>query len=308
MKRITVKMSKVIPAFGILIALLFCVPVFASDSDVVLPSGEQNSSRDVKNITRQLQKTGTVTLEKGGTYYFASPIKLEDGLKKNITINANGTTVIAKKDIITNIPKKKNYSDINHITIDGGTWKAASGAGYKGSSFAFLHGSDIVLKNMNVTHTNYDGHAFEFIACKNVTMDRITISPRGKKNKSFEAMVQIDIATNATAPRLKGTGLVNGAICKNVTVTHSKIKGNRTITTGWAYKDAKWKNKAHTGITITNNTLTSSHGEGLALTNVKNATISHNTILSKYNKTSKVKSCGVHILTMGKIKNTKYIM
>ena len=66
--------------------------------------------------------------------------------------------------------KKSNYSDVKNITIKGGTWSFKNKTGFKGSSIRFAHASKMKFYNMTLKHTNYDGHCFEFIACKDVTM------------------------------------------------------------------------------------------------------------------------------------------
>lgn len=275
----------------------------AFDPGVVYPSGDGGRS-DIYNVENAMAESDTITFLKGETYYLAWPIHIMSGK----TINANGATIICENGVIDQTHlKSANYSNIKNVTINGGTWKYSSSGGYTGTSFGFVHGYNITLKNMNILHTSYNGHAVEFVACNKVVMDNVKIVPQGTKRKSLEAMVQIDIATKATYPRLKeNEKLANGATCKNVTIKNCNITGNRALATGYAYKDKKYLNKSHQSITIKNNKLTSWNAEGIFLPNTKKATITGNTIVSKCKKKGEVKSAGLHILQVGKIKKSTF--
>ena len=270
---------------------------------VVYPSGEK-SRADIYSVKDAMAESDTITFLKGETYYLAWPIHIVSGK----TINANGATIICEKGAIDQQSlRSAGYSNIKNVTINGGTWKYKTASGYTGTSFGFVHGYNINLKNMTLKNTNYNGHAIEFVACKKVLMDNVKVIPLGKKKKSLEAMVQIDIATKATYPRLKENAkLANGATCSNVIIKNCDITGNRALATGYAYKDKKYLNKCHKAVTIKNNKLTSYNAEGIFLPNTKKATITGNTIISKCSKTSVVKSAGLHILQVGKIKKSTF--
>ena len=275
------------------------------DPGVVRASGEKDRS-DIDSFERAMAVSDVITFEKGKTYYLAWPMHIVS----DKTINATGATIICEKGALDQeYLRRGDYSNIMNVTINGGTWKYNYSGGYKGTTFGFVHGQNIKLKNMTIQHTSYDGHAVEFVACKNVLMDGVKIIPQGKKRKSEESMVQIDVATKATYPRLKDNPkLANGAICKNVTIQNCTITGNRALASGYAYKDKKYVNKCHKSITIKNNKLTSWNAEGVFLANAKNATITGNTIISKCKKKNENKSVGLHLLSVGKIKKATFVV
>gem|GEM_PF-336859 len=276
-----------------------------SDPGLVEASGQRDRT-DIDHIERAMAVSNTITLQSGKTYYLKWPIHIVS----NKTINAAGATIICEKGALDQYQlKSANFSNIKNVTINGGTWKYTSASGYKGTSFGFVHGQNLKLKNMTIQHASYDGHAVEFVACKNVLMDGVKVIPLGTKRKSEESMVQIDVATKATYPRLKeNPKLANGACCQNVTIQNCTISGNRALATGYAYKDKKFVNKYHTNIKVLNNKLTSWNGEGFFLVNTKKATITGNTIISKCTKKSKNQSVGLHILQVGKVKKSKFVI
>jgi hypothetical protein len=247
-----------------------------------------------------------ITFEKGKTYYLKWPMHMVSGK----TINATGATIVCEKNVLDQQTfRKGGYENIKNVTINGGTWKYKSSKGFGKTSFSFVHGQNIKMKNMTIQHASYDGHAFEFVACKNVLMDNVKIIPLGTKRKSEEAMVQIDIATLATYPRLsEKKSLANGATCKNVTIQNCTISGNRALASGYSYKDKKYVNKCHQNITIRNNTLTSWNAEGVFLANAQSATITGNTIISKCKRKNENKSTGLHLLSVGKIKKATFVV
>ena len=301
----TIRTHSVITLVIIFVLALAFMCSFAEDAcaktKTVKPSGKKDST-DVKRIHSALKKYSVVKLKKGKKYYLASPIHV----KSNRTIDATGAVIKCKHNILYQDIKKTNYGSLKNFTIKGGVWKSTSKAGFKGSSIAFIHAQNIKVIGMKIKNTNYNGHALEFVACKDVLVDGVKITPKGAARKSQEAMVQFDIATGATYPRLKGTKRANGAICKNITMTGCTVKGNRAVATGYAYKDSKYLNKAHTNIKLNKNTLTSVNAEGAFLVNVKSATVTGNKITSKYKSTSSDKGTGLHILSVGKITDTNY--
>lgn len=290
-----------------LIAMVFLlVMVFAFTSSVsaagtvtVKPSGKKNNT-DIKRIKKAMKSNSVIVLKKGKKYYLASPIHI----KSNKTIIADGAVITAKKDVITTDLKRKNYENVKNVTISGGVWKSSKKGGFKGTSLRFVHSSDITLKNMTIKHPSFNGHAVELVACKNVVLDKLKIMPKGKANKSLESMVQIDIATKATYPRLKGTGLRNGEVCRNVLVSNCSIKGNRAVASGYDYKHEGFLNKFHENIRITGNTLISTNAEGIFLANAKHALVKNNYIESRLKKYSSDKAIGLHYLVIGNNANT----
>ena len=294
---------------SLLLSLFIVTLIFAffyASTDVVnaktiKPSGKKDTT-DAKRIIKALKKYKTVTLKKGKKYYLASPIKA----RSNRTIIATGAVIKCKKNILYQGIKKTNYGSLKNFKIKGGVWKATTKAGFKGSTIAFVHAQGITLENMTIKNTNYDGHALEFVACKNVHLSKVKVIPQGTARKTQEAQVQFDIATVATYPRLKGTGKANGAICKNVTMENCTVKGNRAVATGYAYKDSKYLNRAHTGITLKNNTLTGMNAEGVFLVNTKSAVVEGNKITSNYTTSSSDKAIGLHIINIGDIANSNH--
>ena len=284
-------------------ALLLLLPSVPGFAGTVKPSGTKGYA-DCGNITAELARSGSVTLVPGKTYYLSSPIHA----KSHQHIEAEGATIVAKQNLILNDPTKASYKALTDFSIHGGTWICEDKKnGYKGTSIKFAHASKLSFTNMVIRHTNYSGHALEFVACKDVTVDGCTISALGSPGANAEEMVQIDIATDSTAPFLKSLKLNNGACCRNVTVSDCTISGNRALVTGWAYTDKRYQNRYHTNIVIRDNRLTSRNREGLTLMNVKNAVVTGNTILSRYNKISDAKSSGVQCLLMGVIPNAALV-
>lgn len=300
----TAELKRIFLLLLVIMTLIFAF-LYAStevvDAKTIKPSGKKDAT-DTKRILNALKKYKTVTLKKGKKYYLASPIKA----KSNRTIIATGAVIKCKKNILYQGIKKTNYGSLKNFKIKGGVWKATTKAGFKGSTIAFVHAQGITLENMTIKNTNYNGHALEFVACKNVRLSKVKVIPLGAARKSQEAQVQFDIATVATYPRLKGTGKANGAICKNITMEKCTVKGNRAVATGYAYKDSKYLNKAHTGITLKNNTLTGVNAEGVFLVNTRNAVVEGNKIISKYTVSDSDKAIGLHIINIGNITSSNH--
>ena len=297
------KFAKRIYPIAVLVMLVLTISMLSSGSVYALgksvtvkPSGKKNGA-DVGRITKALKKYKTVKLKKGKTYYLPSPIHI----KSNRTIDATGATIICTKSIFVPDLKKAGYANIKNVTIRGGLWKSKKSTGYKGTSFCFVHASGITLENMTIEHTNYNGHAIELVACKDVKISGVTISPRGTPGTSMESMLQIDIATSKTYPRLKKAKLSNGATCHNVIVKNCDITGNRAIASGYSYD---YLQNVHTNIQLLNNKFYSKRGEGISFINAKNVVIKGNTVISYSTKLSEIKSTGLHYLIAGNIKNT----
>lgn len=275
----------------------------ASSSVTVKPSGKTDNT-DVKRITNALKKYKTVKLKKGKKYYLATPIHA----RNNRTLVANGATIVAKSDIIACDLKKANYSNIVNFTIKGGTWKSKSKTGFKGTSIRFVHGANIKLINMTIKHPNYNGHAIELVACKDVLVDNVKIVPQGAAKKSAETMLQIDIATTANYPSFKNkASLSNGAVCENVVIQNCTITGNKAIAAGFDKGNKQGCiDSAHTDIQILNNKLIGKNAEALFLPNVKNAVVRGNYIESGLNDSSD-NAIGCHFLVAGSIADTSFV-
>lgn len=280
-------------------------PSYAAVSNktkVVAPSGKKDNT-DYKNITSALKKYKTVKLKKGKKYYLSSPILLRSDRK----IVATGATIVAKKGIMYSPLKKGGYSNLKNITVKGGTWKSSAKNGFSKTSIGVVHGTNIKFTDMVIKAPNYSGHAFEFVGCQNVTVDNVKIQPvAANKGANQETMIQIDIAVDATYPAFKGTKFGDGTTCKNVVIRNSTIRGNRGIATGYSYKDDKYINKVHTGVTLENNTITAYGGEGVFLVGAKDAVVRNNTIVSNYTASTSDKATGLHILGVGNEPNTKF--
>ena len=86
--------------------------------------------------------------------------------------------------------------------------------------------------------------------------------------------------------------------------THKKmqyfeVEGNRGICANYAAKDTKYRNKFHSNIVMENCKITGACSEGLALFNVKSATVKNNKIISKNPKIAD-RAVGLHIGLFGK--------
>lgn len=284
--------------------MLFMLFVFVMaplkvEAAVIVPaSGDLTGKTDYKNITNALEEDSEVILEKNKTYYLKGTL----WVKSNQSITATGATIISKTGVFRNKPTKTNYKSIANFTVDGGTWKNVSKAGYKKSMIQFSHSQNITIKNATV-YCNYQGHAIELVACKNVTVDNCVLKPLGKCPKnSVEEQLQIDIATPVTAPTVGNYGkkFVRGQTCQNITVSNCKITGGRGVCANFASKEKKYQTKFHKNIVLRNNTITGISAEGVALFNVCGATVEDNVIVSKSKRTNTAYSVGLHIAMFGK--------
>ena len=301
--RINIKKS-LLGAGLILAAVLFLRKSETVRAGVV----EANGSTDAYNIQKELNKTGRVTLEKGGTY------RLHDSLVlgSNMSIEAEGATIICEKPIAFNIPEKTDYKAAADISINGGIWKSEA-EGYYASSFKFTHACNIKLTNMKIRAANLSGHSIELVACKNVVIDNCDIAGLGSSDSMTEEAVQLDIASFVTAPFLRGIPfradladkLYNKAGCKNITIKNSKIAGNRGVVANHTKNDGDAINSIHENITLTGNNITGLKGEGVALFNTKSATVKNNIIKSLRKGKSDAYTVGLHISTFSNDKALK---
>ena len=269
---------------------------------------EANGSTDAYNIQKELNKTGRVTLEKGGTYRLYDSLVLGS----NMSIEAEGATIICEKPIAFNIPEKTDYKAAADISINGGTWKSEAD-GYYASSFKFTHASNIKLTNMKIRAANLSGHSIELVACKNVVIDNCDIAGLGSSDSLTEEAVQLDIASSVTAPFLQGVPfrtdladkLYNKAGCKNITIKNSRIVGNRGVAANHTKNDGDAINSIHENITLTGNNITGLKGEGVVLFNAKSAIVKNNKIRSLRKGKSDAYTVGLHITTFSNDKALK---
>lgn len=264
-----------------------------------------NGSTDSYNIQQELNETGSVTLEEGSTYRLYDSLVLGS----NMSIEAEGATIICEKPIAFNIPEKTGYKAATNISINGGTWKSEAD-GYYASSFKFTHSSKIKLTNMKIRAANLSGHSIELVACKDVVIDNCDIAGLGSSESMTEEAVQLDIASSVTAPFLKGISfrtdlantLYNKAGCKNIIIKNSKIVGNRGVVANHTKNDGDAINSIHENITLTGNDITGLKGEGVVLFNTKSAIVKNNKIKSLRKGMADAYTVGLHITTFSKDK------
>ena len=267
-----------------------------------------NGSTDTYNIQKELNETGSATLEKGATYRLYDSLVLGS----NMSIEAEGATIICEKPIAFNIPEKTGYKAAADISINGGTWKSEAD-GYYASSFKFTHASNIKLTNMKIRAANLSGHSIELVACKNVVIDNCDIAGLGSSDSLTEEAVQLDIASSVTVPFLQGVPfrtdladkLYNKAGCKNITIKNSRIVGNRGVAANHTKNDGDAINSIHENITLTGNNITGLKGEGVVLFNAKSAIVKNNKIRSLRKGRSDAYTVGLHITTFSNDKALK---
>ena len=298
------KIKNILLCGGIMLMAALCVgkPDSVKAAVVVEASGVD----DTANIQQELDTMGVAILKKGSTYRLNKSIILRD----NMTIKAEGATIICERPIAYNIPETTNYSALSNVTIIGGTWKSEY-SGYTGSSFKFTHASNITLKNMKIRSANAVGHSLEFVACRNVTIIKCDIACIGESDSKTEEAIQLDVASSATAPYLNGApfktelakSLWNNAGCKNVTIKDCKIVGNRGVVANYTDKAGKAISAIHDNIVLKNNEITGLKGEGVALFNTKIATVSNNKIKSLRKGKADAYTVGLHVANFSKNKD-----
>ena len=137
------KIKNILLCGGIMLMAALCVG--KTDSVKAAVVVEASGVDDTANIQQELDTMGVAILKKGSTYRLNKSIILRD----NMTIKAEGATIISEKPIAFNIPETSGYNALSNVTIIGGTWKS-EGSGYKGSSFKFTHANNITLKNLSL--------------------------------------------------------------------------------------------------------------------------------------------------------------
>lgn len=305
MRIVRVNIKKSLLGTGLILAAV----LFLRKSETVKAGVvEANGSTDAYNIQQELNKTGRVTLEKGGTYRLYDSLVLGS----NMSIEAEGATIICEKPIAFNIPEKTDYKAAADIGINGGIWKSEA-EGYYASSFKFTHASNIRLTNMKIRAANLSGHSIELVACKDVIIDNCDIAGLGSSESMTEEAVQLDIASSVTAPFLQGVPfrtdladkLYNKAGCKNITIKNSRIVGNRGVAANHTKNDGDAINSIHENIILIGNKITGLKGEGVVLFNTKSATVKNNKIESLRKGRSDAYTVGLHITTFSNDKALK---
>lgn len=284
-------------ALGLAVAAASAVPQGAQAESVTVEPGHNDRAA----IQSVLDDGNDAVLVSGGEYHLNGNLYVKSGT----SITATGATVYCKNGAFrSKVEKGKyRYNSLKTFTATGGTWKNESPKGYTASMVQFTHASNITIENAYV-EANYEGHAVEFIACKNVNVVNCTLKGVGTpKKNSVEEQLQIDIAAPNTAPTIKsayGSKAVKGQTCRNVTVKNCTITGCRALTTNYS-RLAKYRNKFHKNITITGCKLTGVKSEALALFNVLGkVTVKNNTIVSKSGRTGTAYSVGLHAALCGK--------
>ncbi len=267
---------------------------------VAEPTGDQEGKEDYRIIRDILEKDGEVQLRSGETYYIVKPILLGSNQK----ISAKGATIICLQGAFRNdVPTKDQYQSVKNVTVDGGTWKNIDKNGLRGSMIQFAHGQKITIKNLEVS-CNYEGHAIELIADKDVVVDNCTVIPLGSYSQGCrEEQIQIDVAAPKTAPKVAAGGqhLVQGQTCENITVQNCTVSGARGICANFTKtENGKFLNKFHKNIVIKNNVITGENAEALALFNVIGATVQGNRIINYDRNAGESYSVGLHIAMFGK--------
>ena len=301
LKRISVVAAGAFVAFLLAVAL----PMTAQAETVNLaPAGADDASDDTYAIQAAIDNGDKLVLQSGATYYIHSNIKVKSGT----SIIATGATIIStatescgfRNDVQLG---KYNYNSCVGVKIKGGTWKHQDKDGYKHSTIQFTHASNITLDGVTA-EASYEGHAAEFIACKNVKILNCKFIGIGSYPKSCrEEQLQFDVAGAKTAPTVKsnfGAAATKGQTCQNITVKNSTITGCRGMTTNFEPGTSN-VNKFHKNITVTGCKITGLNAEGLALFNVLGkVNVSKNTIISKCKRTGVADSVGCHLSMFGK--------
>ncbi len=275
---------------------------YDAEGQIIFHPDSKNAHNNVLALNELCRgsKEKTIVISDGTTVKVDAVIYLGS----NTTIKADGATIIQTidgKGILANDVTKSNYGSIENVTIQGGTWKNAKNK-HIASMMRFAHGQNMTIDKVTVI-TNYEGHAVELIAMKNVTVRNSTLKAEGKARKdSVEEALQIDIATPLTAPgiaRAYGKKFTNGETCKNIKVLDNTITGGRGICANFASREKKYINKFHDNITIIGNKVTGKSAEGVALFNTLNSTVRNNTIVSNSSRKKETYSIGLNIFIIG---------
>ena len=248
-----------------------------------------------------------MTFKAGEEYTLPYAIKIPQG--RNITINAEGATIIIQKGAIANADFSiGGYGAVSGLTVNGGTWKSADGNGGTTSAFKIAQGQNITLKNMTIECASAGNHSVELIACKNVLVENCKITPVGSSSGK-EEQLQIDLASPATAGTVLTGAALDGSTCQNVRIVNCEVTGNRGIGVNADVKNAngagkknrgKYQNKYHKNIEISGCTILGKKAEGLMAYNVIGLNIHDNNITSMASAKKENYSSGIHALNQGK--------
>lgn len=232
-------------------------------------------------------KTKVVAIKPGSNFKVDAPLRPGD----NTTIDATDSTITitkrgkkTKQDLVFPTPKKTGYNSFKNLTIRGGKWRSYQKDGYTGGLIALAHGRNIVLDGIDV-NANWNGHAIELIACKDVTIKNSKVWSIGKISpKRDEEALQIDLATKKSAPQIAAFGkkYVKGQTCQNVTIDNCYIDGARGVCASYNNSEkGKWLTKYHKNITVTNSVIVGETSEAVALFNTVGAKIDNNTLITR---------------------------
>ena len=264
--------------------------------------GEENANKNAAEINAIISSDDekTVVFEDGATIYIGSTLRVGS----NTTIKAGKATIIQTVDgrgiLSQNVDGSGKYDSIENITITGGIWKNKDNKATH-SIFRFCHGQKMKINKVKIT-TNYKSHGIELIAMKNVKIKKCTIKAEGEKSStSVEDAIQIDVATQKTAPGVYSENsdpvLFKGQTCQNITVQGCTISASRGVCANYT-QDAI--DKFHSNITLKNNKITAESAEAVALFNTFNANVCNNTLISNSTRLTEAYSVGLNIIMMGK--------
>jgi pectate lyase len=176
----------------------------ATEAKTFVPTGDAHL--DWKNLEGLVEgsQRKVINIKSGSNFQIDAP--LHPG--SNTTINATGSTitVIRHHGKIQNLvyphPKSTKYDAIKNLTLKGGKWRSSEKGGYKGGLIAIAHGTNITLDGIDV-NANWNGHAVEIMACKNVTIKNSKIWSIGKLSPTCkEEALQIDLTTKKSTPQV----------------------------------------------------------------------------------------------------------
>ena len=270
------------------------------------PQGDaRHDSYAIKTLISNDEKK-TLILPKGKTIYIDEMIDVGS----NTTIIANGTKIVQtidKKGIFENEIDGASYDAVKNVTIVGGTW-LNSGNTQAHTMFRFAHGKNLRFEKVSID-TNYQSHAIELIACKDVVVDGCKLLAKNDKTKnktSVEEILQLDIATKTTAPGVYRDGgqkkkYVNGQTCQNITVKNSVLRGSRGLCANFSPKEPAYLNKMHRNVTVTNCTITGTSAEGIALFNTAGFHVKNNKVTTNSTRTSTPYATAIHAVLIGKL-------
>ena len=200
----------------------------------------------------------------------------------NTMIDAVGATVTTSMGVImTNLQGGMadggNYDAAENIQVIGGSWGYEGGSLNTSSSmFQFVHCSNLLFRNLTI-RANNKAQAIEIVACKNVWIEKCTISGSGANSSLKQCpQVQIDVANRKTVSDLRN--YQNGHACRNVYISGNRISGERGLAISF---DKAESADYHRNVVIQNNQLTGSTAEGLMVANTVGLDIEGNQVMTR---------------------------